>query len=90
MQWSKGHSPYMTYYCLFYLIFFSMIGHKEERFMLPAFPFLMVMLGELWHQMHSAFKKCSAIVAFILKAYIVAQISNYVVLEVYFRGGWKV
>jgi len=90
MQWAKGLSPYMTYYVAFYVVFFGCIGHKEERFMLPVFPFLMIMTGELWHEMTNASRKCVTFVAFILKAYCVAQVSNYIVLETYFRGGWKV
>ena len=35
----------MVYMCLFYIGFFSLIGHKENRFLLPILPFLFLLSG---------------------------------------------
>lgn len=37
--------PYMAYYVLFYITVFSLIKHKEARFLLPALPFIFLMIG---------------------------------------------
>lgn len=42
---SYGHQPELAYMCGFYIIFFSLIGHKEARFMLPIAPFLFLFAG---------------------------------------------
>ena len=41
-QIHMGKTPYFTYYTLFYLGFFGLVGHKETRFTLPIWPFLMM------------------------------------------------
>jgi len=38
--------PYAAYYAIFYIQFFSIVKHKEERFLLPAWQFLCLMLGD--------------------------------------------
>ena len=48
--WAKGQTPYMTYYNLFYFIVFSLIPHKEMRFLLPCLPFSLLMAGEYFAQ----------------------------------------
>lgn len=40
-----GHHPEIVYLAGFYIIFFSLIGHKEPRFMLPIAPFLFLVSG---------------------------------------------
>ena len=42
---NKNISPEMVYMCVFYIAFFSLIGHKENRFLLPILPFLFLMTG---------------------------------------------
>jgi hypothetical protein len=37
--------PYLVYMCIFYITFFSLLGHKENRFLLPILPFLFLMTG---------------------------------------------
>ena len=37
----------MAYMTLFYIIFFSCVGHKEPRFMLPISPFLFLFAGSV-------------------------------------------
>lgn len=41
----KQENPYMLYLTLFYLFVFSLIAHKEMRFVTPLFPFMTLMLG---------------------------------------------
>lgn len=43
----RSKTPYLAYYCLFYLLVFSALAHKEPRFMAPIIPFLFVMSGAL-------------------------------------------
>ena len=49
-QRNMGLSPYLTYYNGFYLLVFSLIKHKELRFLLPIVPFAFIMAGELLEQ----------------------------------------
>lgn len=44
---SQGKSPYLSYLVLFYVLVFSLIPHKEPRFMLPIFPAAAIMAGEV-------------------------------------------
>mmetsp|Transcript_17852 Transcript_17852/g.30295 ORF Transcript_17852/g.30295 Transcript_17852/m.30295 type:complete len:211 (+) Transcript_17852:486-1118(+) len=44
-QLSKRVEPEIEYMCSFYIIFFSLIGHKETRFLLPILPLLFLVLG---------------------------------------------
>lgn len=45
-QQGKGLPQYFLMFILFYMQFFSMVAHKEERFLLPAWSFLLIILGE--------------------------------------------
>jgi len=38
--------PYMTMYVVFYFAIFSLIPHKEVRFLLPALPFIWLMVSQ--------------------------------------------
>ena len=42
---AKKLTPDMVYMCLFYIVFFSLLGHKENRFLLPILPFLFLLTG---------------------------------------------
>jgi phosphatidylinositol glycan class B len=44
-QTSKLEVPYICYYVVFYLGVFSLIGHKEIRFLIPILPFTFLMVG---------------------------------------------
>lgn len=44
---AKGGSPDIAYMTVFYVIVFSIIGHKEKRFLLPIFPFCVLAVGYL-------------------------------------------
>lgn len=47
-QLAQGRTAYIWFYTLFYLLFFSKVGHKESRFMLPIWPFLMITTAEFF------------------------------------------
>lgn len=38
--------PYMSMYVIFYILVFSLIPHKEARFLLPALPFMLLMIAQ--------------------------------------------
>lgn len=46
-SWKQKKSPEMSYMCIFYIIIFSIIPHKEKRFMLPITAFIYLILGYL-------------------------------------------
>ena len=43
----KNQSPEMMYCTIFYFVVFSLIPHKEKRFLLPIFAFSVLALGYL-------------------------------------------
>mmetsp|Transcript_15469 Transcript_15469/g.23767 ORF Transcript_15469/g.23767 Transcript_15469/m.23767 type:complete len:197 (-) Transcript_15469:524-1114(-) len=43
--WAKGQSPEMMYATIFYVVIFSLIAHKEDRFLLPIIAFCFLALG---------------------------------------------
>lgn len=45
IQSKKGQPAYLTYYVCFYVFFFSVIPHKEARFLLPLIPFTLLTTG---------------------------------------------
>jgi phosphatidylinositol glycan class B len=45
-QSSRSQTPYITFYTVFYVLFFSLIAHKEIRFLMPVIPFIMICSGE--------------------------------------------
>ena len=45
-SWSKNQVPYMSYYTIFYVLIFSAIPHKEQRFLLPILPFAALITAE--------------------------------------------
>lgn len=44
---SMKQPPLLAYCVTFYILFFSLIAHKECRFILPTVPFCFLMLGYL-------------------------------------------
>ena len=46
IMWSKEQIPYLAYYIIFYILVFSLIPHKEARFLVPLIPFLLLLTGE--------------------------------------------
>ena len=51
-----GRRPDIFYMTAFYILFFSFIGHKEPRFLLPVLPFIFLMIG---HYITYLFKSTS-------------------------------
>jgi phosphatidylinositol glycan class B len=45
-QQALQRTPYISYYTIFYVLFFSLIAHKEIRFLMPVIPFIMICSGE--------------------------------------------
>jgi phosphatidylinositol glycan class B len=48
-QYKNKTLPYISIYVIFYLFFFSIISHKEIRFMLPIWSFILITVAELWN-----------------------------------------
>jgi GPI mannosyltransferase 3 len=46
-QLNRKQSPDMMYMTMFYVLVFSLIGHKEKRFLLPIFAFCVLAVGYL-------------------------------------------
>lgn len=44
---NKNKSPEIMYMTVFYVLIFSIIAHKEKRFMLPILAFVFLVLGYL-------------------------------------------
>jgi hypothetical protein len=66
----------MLYYIVFYVVFFSLIPHKEVRFLLPILPFCLLMSAEC---LNEQFKKRPTIVAFLLKLHVIIEITLYII-----------
>ena len=45
----KSEVPYLSLYTGFYFLAMSCIPHKEDRFILPTFPYLFMMVGEFFY-----------------------------------------
>jgi phosphatidylinositol glycan class B len=65
----KNQSPEIMYYTIFYFVVFSLIPHKEKRFLLPIFAFAVLALGYLLVRKVKAWK--SKILCFVWTAVIV-------------------
>lgn len=55
---NKRQTPEMMYLCGFYIFFFSCIGHKEARFLLPIAPFLYLMAGQVSVKLAASYSRC--------------------------------
>lgn len=77
-QWHLNKTPYIAYYTVFYMVFFSLIAHKEIRFMLPVIPFLIICCGELAVYI---MKAKPTLVAFFVKVYISTEIITWCVFH---------
>jgi hypothetical protein len=76
IQRSKGQTSYMLFYSIFYVAFFSLIPHKEVRFLMPILPFCILMAAEC---LNEQFKKRPTLVAFLLKLHLITEVGVYVI-----------
>lgn len=53
---NKKVFPYLPILILTFIVTFSYIPHKEERFLLPIYPFCFLLMGKL---INKTFKKCN-------------------------------
>lgn len=75
-QLKKKQHPEIVYKTVFYIIFFSLIGHKEARFMLPIAPFLFLLAG---YALTNITKKFPKFTRFALWVMILIDASNFCV-----------
>lgn len=71
---AHGKSPFLLYYIVFYFLFFSLIPHKEIRFLLPMLPFCFIILGELVYHM---FKRYSWWMAVFFKLHLFNECASF-------------
>ena len=88
-KFNVNQSPYLTYYCVFYVSVFSGIPHKELRFLLPIIPFAMLLAGEL---IAKTFKKGNNSVTMslvlLLKIYMAYEIITYGICMSFCQRDW--
>jgi len=78
LQLNLDKSPYLVYYSAFSIFFFSLIAHKEVRFLMPLISFLMLLAGEL--VANYTIKRWPNFTAFVIKLYIMVEIITLVVI----------
>lgn len=73
---TKRELPYIMLIVISYLAVYSLIKHKEVRFVLPIIPFCCLMLG---YTMHKGFKSSSSVVRLgaklIITAFIIVEVA---------------
>jgi phosphatidylinositol glycan class B len=78
---SKGQPPYMAVFSGFYFLLFSLIAHKEPRFLLPIVPLIFLMVGYLLAKLT---KRSSPRVRTLLRLYMWLAIAVEVAMTVFF------
>ena len=81
--------PYLTYYNVFYLFVFSMIKHKELRFLLPIVPFAFIMAGELLEQTIKQSNRWAIRSVRWIKRFIVIEIVSFILIVTYHHRLWE-
>lgn len=76
-----GEPPYMFFLTAFYLLVFSLIAHKEPRFLLPIVPFCALMCG---YFITGIIKKSGPCIRKTVKAYLCLAIFVEVVMGLFF------
>ncbi len=71
---NKSQSPYLVYYNAFYLLIFSIIPHKELRFLIPIVPFAFVMIGELVAQTIKKGRCLGTLASLSIKIFIIVEL----------------
>lgn len=85
---NKGQSPYLTYYCIFYVLVFSFIPHKELRFLMPIIPFAMLMAGELLSTTLASNGWLATLLSVMLKLHIVIEVVTFGIFNRYTQRDW--
>ena len=75
-----GRKPYMLVLCATYLGVFSAINHKEERFMLPIVPFIVLISGYAVEKITKAAKssKIRNLIKFYILVVVVVEVISIV------------
>jgi len=79
--------PYLVYMCVFYITFFSLLGHKENRFLLPILPFLFLMTGRGLSLMIKH-KKWILLVKLLVYGSIIFEIVQFGVRSMFHNRYW--
>ncbi len=86
----RGRIPYVAILSLFYLLIFSLIAHKEVRFMLPIIPFCGLMAGysiEKWHKFNIGNSRTIKSLRYLAYLYIFVEVvMGLVFLNLHFRN----
>ena len=61
----------MSYYTIFYVIVFSAIPHKEQRFLMPIIPFAALVTGE---HIAQNLKNYQRLYRYVLRLYVFVNI----------------
>jgi hypothetical protein len=73
----KRQAPYIWLMVVFYLAVFSLISHKEYRFLTPIIPFCFLMLG---YTLSIKMKTWPKFISFMIWLYIIAEAVVYLLL----------
>jgi Alg9-like mannosyltransferase family len=88
---SRAQIPYMLILSGFYILVFSIIAHKEPRFLLPIVPFVFLMIG---YTVDKGVKQSGQRVRNLIKAYVIVALSVEVVMSTFFLNmqfrNWEV
>lgn len=86
---SKATTPYMLILSSTYLLIFSLIAHKEPRFLLPIVPFCFLMLGYFIHKLIKGQSRLARFVKpYIFLAIFVELAMSVFYLNLHFRN-WE-
>lgn len=70
---------------MFYIWFFGLITHKESRFMLPVWPFILLMTGQFFAETMKSNRNIG-LLKWVVKLYIIVELLTLYVLEFKLRG----
>ena len=82
---NKRKSNESIYMCTFYIFFFSLVGHKEPRFLLPITPFLFLITG---HQMITFCNKFKNFARLYICLHMTIEISYFLIRLTYADQFW--
>lgn len=77
----------MIYYISFYVLVFSVLKHKEIRFMLPILPFIYLLGGRFLKVMY---KKSAKIVVIYLYIFVIVEMFVLIIVNRYHFIGYEI